>query len=246
MRLYMNASEMYEEVKRDLAEMGIEVHPKTMQDKCVEGNPDYYTKELQNYSYTLLNPVPTDISNAMPVNKEWADAEFLERIMDGYDRRHEYGTGVHPWTPVNPGKAYKIREDVWNEYLGPNGKFAYSYNERIWQNDQITKLIKRLSDDHDSRQIWLSIWDPNRDPNNLGGVSRVPCSLGYDFQIREGKLNMHYVMRSCDFVTHFSNDVYLAVRLLYWVASQIGVEVGTFTHTMFSLHVYNKDIKGVF
>lgn len=246
MRLYMNASEMYEEVKRDLAEMGIEVHPKTMQDKNIEGNPDYYTKELQNYSYSLLIPSFTDIADAMPVNLEWANAEFAERVTDPFNRQVTYGTGAHPFRPVNPGEAYKIREEIWNDYLDAHGKFAYTYNERIWQNDQLTKLINRLSEDHDSRQIWLSIWDPNRDTDKLGGISRVPCSLGYDFQIREGKLNMHYVMRSCDFVTHFSNDVYLAVRLLFWVAAKIGVEVGTFTHTMFSLHVYNKDIQGVF
>ena len=40
MRIYMNWNEAYEEIKRDLAEMGINVYPKTMQDKYVEGNED--------------------------------------------------------------------------------------------------------------------------------------------------------------------------------------------------------------
>ena len=30
------------------------------------------------------------------------------------------------------------------------------------------------------------------------------------------------------------------------LAKECGLEVGTFTHTMFSLHIYKKDIKGVF
>ena len=50
MRLYVKAEEAFEEIKRDLAEMGIWVRPKTMQDKIIEGNPDYETTELQNYS----------------------------------------------------------------------------------------------------------------------------------------------------------------------------------------------------
>ena len=125
-------------------------------------------------------------------------------------------------------------------------KLAYAYNERIWDNNQLTKIINRLKEDKDSRQLWLSIWDPNIDPDYLGGVSRVPCSLGYNFQFRDGKLNIHYVMRSCDFSTHFTNDVYLGIKLLDYVAKECGLEVGTFTHTMFSLHIYKKDIKGVF
>ena len=45
MRLYVKAEEAFEEIKRDLAEMGIWVRPKTMQDNIIEGNSDYETKE---------------------------------------------------------------------------------------------------------------------------------------------------------------------------------------------------------
>ena len=127
-----------------------------------------------------------------------------------------------------------------------NGKLAYTYNELLWNNDQLTKIMNRLKEDPDSRQLWISLWNPDKDPDFLGGVSRVPCSLGYGLQVRDGKLNLHYVMRSCDFVTHFRNDVYLAIKFLEWVAEKTGYPVGDFTHTMFSCHVYNKDIQGVF
>lgn len=231
MRMYTNPSEMYEEVKRDLAEMGIMVNPKTMQDKVVEGNEEFITKELQNYSYTLLDVKSSDVASALPVIMPWAEEEFIERI-------DESGT-------VNPGEAYKSREEVWNEYMH-DGKFAYTYNERFYRNGQLKKLINRLKEDSETRQAWLSVWDPNEDPDKLGGISRVPCSLGYNFQVRNGKLNCHYIMRSCDFATHFPNDVYLAIRLLEYISYKTGYPVGNFTHTMFSLHVYNKDIQGVF
>lgn len=236
MRIYMNWNEAYEEVKRDLAEMGIMVYPKTMQDKVIEGNKDYATKELQNYCYTILNAKSSDVKGVI---QPWADEEFKERVTDPYD------PVMDNWDFVNPGEAYKLREDVWNEYMH-DGKFAYTYNERIWQNDQLKKIIERLKADHDSRQLWLSIWNPMIDTDKLGGISRVPCSLGYGFQFRDGKLNIHYVMRSCDFATHFINDVYLAIRLLEYVANEAELPVGNFTHTMFSLHVYNKDVQGVF
>jgi len=231
MRLYIKADEAFEEIKRDLAEMGIWVRPKTMQDKNIEGNPEYETTELQNYCYTILNAKSSDIPN---VTQPWADAEFKERITEPKDGKF-----------INPGEAWKLRENVWGEFFH-NGKFGYSYNELIWNNNQFTKIVNRLKEDPDSRQLWISLWDPERDPDLLGGVSRVPCSLGYGFQVREGKLNMHYVMRSCDFSTHFANDVYLAIKLLEYVAELTGYEVGNFTHTIFSLHVYRKDLKEVF
>ena len=232
MRIYTEAGEAFEEIKRDLAEMGIWVHPKTMQDKNVEGNPDYETTELQNYCYTILDAKSKDIPN---VTQPWADAEFQERITDP-----ETVGGF-----INPGEAWKLRDNIWGEFYH-NGRFGYSYNELIWNNNQFTKIVNRLKEDPDSRQLWISLWDPTRDPDLLGGVSRVPCSLGYGFQVREGKLNMHYVMRSCDFSTHFPNDVYLAIKLLEYVSELIGYEVGSFTHTVFSLHVYRKDLKEVF
>ena len=245
MRIYTNAQEMVDEVKRDLAEMGIVVRPATMQDKYVKGNPDYETKELQNYSYCLLNARSQDIPG---VTQPWADAEFKERVTDPWER---YPDGepllesISLPNFINPGEAWKLREEVWSEYMH-DGKLAYTYNELLWNNDQLTKIMNRLKEDPDSRQLWISLWNPNKDPDFLGGVSRVPCSLGYGLQVRDGKLNLHYVMRSCDFVTHFRNDVYLAIKFLEWVAEKTGYPVGDFTHTMFSCHVYNKDIQGVF
>ena len=228
MRIYTNWEECLEETKRDLAEMGILVKPKSMQDKIIEGNEDYETKELQNYSYTLLN---ADSSKITGVIQPWADKEFEERV----DKRGY----------VNPGVAWLERKEIWTEYMH-EGKMAYTYNERFFRNRQLEKIIMRLKEDHDSRQLWLSVWDPNEDPDKLGGVSRVPCSLGYNFQYRDGVLNIHYIMRSCDFSTHFINDVYLGIKLLEYVAEKAGLPVGNFTHTMFSLHVYKKDVTEVF
>ena len=239
MRIYINAEEMIEETKRDLAEMGIVVRPATMQDKYIKGNPDYETRELQNYSYCLLDAKSQEIPGVI---QPWADAEFQERITDPWVRCSD-GKGYPEF--INPGKAWELRKEVWSEYMH-NGKLAYTYNELLWNNDQTMKVINRLKEDPDSRQLWISLWNPEKDPDFLGGISRVPCSLGYGLQVRDGKLNMHYVMRSCDFATHFRNDVYLAIKFLEWVAEKTGYPVGSFTHTIFSLHVYNKDVEGVF
>lgn len=226
MRIFSNFTEALNEIKRDLAEMGIEVHPETMQDKYVGGNPDYHTKELQNYDYTVKNAVSC-LSQLSPT-QPWADAELVERLSG---------------QPINPGQAYKLRADVWDEFLH-DGRFGYTYAERMA--GKITEIIEEIKVRPDSRQLYLSIWNTNVDPYNIGGISRVPCSLGYLFQIRNGKLNITYTMRSCDFATHFQNDIYLAVKLMEHIAKETGYVPGNFTHFINSLHIYKKDIKGVF
>ena len=226
MRIFSNFGDALDEIRRDLAEMGIEIHPQTMQDKYVADNPDYITKELQNYIYTVVDPLAS-MSKLHP-SQPWAIEEFKERI----SRRRE-----------NPGFAHNFREEVWEEFLH-DGKFAYTYGERI--GDQVERIIQEIKVHPDSRQLFLSIWNPEIDNDRMGSDKRVPCSLGYLFQIRGGKLNVTYFMRSCDYATHMQNDMYLAVRLADYIADQTDYEVGNFTHFIGSLHIYQKDIQGVF
>jgi thymidylate synthase len=229
MRIYKNFTEALNEIKRDLAEMGIKVHPQTMQNKDVANNPDFETLELQNYVYTVMD---TDVANLKPT-QPWAAQEFMERISGNM---------------VNPGTAWMQRPEVWKEFLndGVYGCFSYTYAERINNGvNQIQSIVNELKIHPDSRQLYLSIWDPYIDMRKLG-KHRVPCSLGYLFQLRGGKLNVTYIMRSSDFATHFHNDLYLAVSLRNHIAGLAGVEIGTFTHFIGSFHIYKKDVEGVF
>lgn len=235
MRIFANFTEAFSEIKRDLAEMGIDVHTKTMQNKNIENDDNYSTKELQFYSYRILNP-HNDLDtlyNNLP-NQEWAISEWNERR-----------AGIEG-SPVNPGEAYKLRDGVWNEFLNDKGKFDYSYGERFNMNSQVLKVIDALKRDNLSRQAFITIWEPN-DSSYLGtAISRVPCSLSYLFQYRQGKLNMEYSMRSCDFGTHFKNDVWEALMLHSYVSMMSGLPVGDFIHHIASFHIYKKDIKDVF
>lgn len=227
MRIFTNWKEARQEVKRDLKEMGIEVYPKSYQDIDVSDKPEFKTYELQNYIYTVTQPHLEDFSPTQP----WADAEFKERL--------EVGRGYG----INPGKAWKLREEVWAPFLH-QGVFAYTYSERMAF--QLQTFVDEFERNPETRQGYISIWDPQIDPYNLGGVARVPCSLGYLLQVRQGTLNLTYLMRSCDFATHFENDAYLAVKFMHWMAESIGQKPGTFTHFIGSLHVFHKDVSEVF
>ena len=227
MRIYQSFTEALSEIKRDISEMGIDVHTSTYQNKYIGSDPEMATKEVQNYIYTVIEPEGKDLNPSQP----WAEVEFAERIASSW---------------INPGEAYKLRPEVWDEFINPpTGRFDYSYNERIGNCNQLEEIIYTLTCDPNSRQCFLSVWQPT-DANKLGGFGRIPCTLGYQFQIREGKLNITYLQRSADFATHFNNDLYLAWKLQKYIAERLNVPVGVYTHWIGSLHVFKRDIKGVF
>lgn len=230
MRIYRNFPEAFEEIRRDLREMGVNVHTRTMQDKFIADNPDFATLELQNYSYCVTEPKYEDLKPTQP----WADAEWDERE-----------SGCLGIAPDNPGEAWKLRHEVWDQFREQDGRFSYYYPERLREGAQVEYVIEALKRDNMSRQCFISIWNPELDPGRLG-KRRVPCSIGYHLMFRDGGLDVSYYMRSCDFSTHYQNDIFFAMRLRDLVANHAGLPSGKFYHFINSLHVYQKDVKEVF
>lgn len=228
-RLFKDFPEAQNEIRRDLAELGITIHPETMQDIYVADNDAFITKELQNYTYTVLEP---DYHEIEGVHEEWIEAEWQDRLAGD----------------LNPGIAWKKRREVWEPFLEDEkmkkyAKFSYTYSERMG-GQHIQKVIDELKVHPHSRQLWIPVWSAIDETRR--GKRRVPCSLGYWLVQREGQLHITYMMRSCDFVTHYPNDVALATVLMLYIARETNLVPGTFTHFVGSLHVYAKDVKEVF
>lgn len=230
MRIYSNSFELMSEMGRELNSYGQIVKPKTYQNKVIEGNEDFITKELICQQYCLTSLGDSVWLFVFSHSKEWADAEFQERI-DISDI-------------TNPGKAWELRKDLWEQFL-VNGKFDYTYNERMVI---LPYTIQLLKSDSDTRKAVLPIFNGNGEDDTLyyHGNKRIPCSMYYDFLIRQnGKgekvLHICYHQRSSDFAQHFGNDIYLAWRLMEYVAKEVGVKPGYLYHTIDSLHIYKKD-----
>ena len=224
-RIFQNFTEAVSELRRDLAELSTKLGPTTWQGRSVAEDSGYVTNELQNYLYTVTNPEP---DKGLEPTQSWVEWELYERLR---------GCGV------NPGEAYKRRLEVWGKLLEEDGKFSYTYSERLY--GQLPEVVNVLREHNFSRQIFLGIWDSFTDPYQLE-KHRVPCSLGYYLQFRGGRLNMTYLQRSCDFITHYHNDVWLAVKMLEYIAEEAGLPRGMFSHWIGSLHVFEKDVRGVF
>lgn len=244
MRIYSNAYELMSEMGRNLWEMGSIVHPHSMQNLDVKNDEDFKTKELIAEQYCLVNLPDEERLFIFSNSKDWADAEHEERILPS-----RYF--------INPGEAYKLREDLWKTFLNEEGSFDYTYNERISypifptgfrSNDAIPTIdwiICELRKNPDTRQAIIPIFH-NTDLDNIGGIRRVPCSMYYQLFIRTNPagnkvLHLIYSQRSCDFVTHFGNDVYLAWKMKDYLAGELNIQPGYLYHNINSMHSYKKD-----
>lgn len=253
MRIFSDPLIAVREIERDVYEMGVDVHPQTMQDKVVADDPDYMTKEVQGYGFKIVEwkwsyAIEKDVVRYLLGTIEVDDA--LAYIQSEFSDRT---SGVS----YNPGHSYIHRLDIWEQFLH-NGKFAYTYSERFAP--QLDRIMHELHEHPDTRQAILNIhsnicphdWSTGNKVNdvsasadlqNMGGHGRIPCSMYYQFLRRHGKLDMIYTMRSCDLLTHFPIDLMLALRMQNHIAGQLKVDPGMFTYFAGSLHSYMKDIK---
>lgn len=191
-------------------------------------------------------------------NWEWAENHFKERIGG---------------QPLNPGEQWQnwphYRKGEDDQQFKAQGIFSHSYMERFWPKNRYSDykcevkgsrvsgyryeygdwedIVKRASKDPSSRQLYLSIWHPEDQSNDLadGTVNRrLPCSLGYHFLIRNTVIEMSYTIRSCDIIRHFRNDIYMAIRLAQELRDRLNskrqefYKLGSFTMLIGSLHCF--------
>jgi len=235
MRIYQDVFEMHSEVKRDIHEMGVVVHPMSMQDKDVSEDEAFKTLELSPCDFAILNGDRVfEWIESLGLNPGWLEADFEERWSAFHGRS------------VNPGNAWKLREDTWYEFLH-DGTFSYTYSERFSRNNALKRLVNELKRNPDTRQAILPMFNGDLDHHNLGGKERIPCTMHYQFLRRPDGLRAYYVMRSTDFVTHFPYDISLAMLIQQRIAFELKCEVGLFTFFTGSLHIFKKDADpGVF
>lgn len=231
MRIFSNLKEARDEIERDLHEMGLKYQTMTVQDKVVGGDPGFMTLELQGYGYKIVAAEDIDdFIEARHLNAKWIDAEIAERTSG---------------ESLNPGAAWRLRPEIWGEFLH-EGQFSYTYPERMAHVNQVENCLEELRFRPNSRQCVIAIWKP-ADNRQIGGAVRVPCSIFYQLMIRNRAVDLHYVQRSCDLMTHFNYDLVLAIRFQQWAARRLNLPTGIFHHYIVSLHAFKKDLPpGIF
>lgn len=235
--------------------------------QAMQGTPLDETRELLHVNFRYRMP-PTMKSLAAEVepNLPWAENHFKERVGG---------------EPLNPGREYRnwpwFRGNVEQHQTQDEEKFSHTYMERMWPRNapageggrtqskavpgtnygirfeygDLSNLVSMLRERADTRQAYLPIWFPEDLHAADVEHERVPCTLGYRFIRRGGRLDITYDIRSCDLFRHFRDDVYLACRLCQWVLSNLqsqsnrqweAIQPGFLVMNITSLHVFKGDL----
>jgi thymidylate synthase len=187
--------------------------------------------------------------------------ELLHVVFTIRDPRQRWVVSRHP--AINP--AFAIAEVVWilnarndaafvnhwnprlPQYAGNVDSYHAAYGFRLRKEfgfDQLERAYSALSNNPDTRQIVLQIWDPQIDfPDSSGQPvsSDIPCNVCALPKIRENKLEWLQIMRSNDLQRGLPYNFVQFTCLQEIMAGWLGVEVGDYCHISDSLHVYEKD-----
>ena len=256
-------------------EMGMApaVRTERWQGKDVSKDPAATTYELRNVAFEVdlkgiedLDHWRDDIAPNLP----WADDHFLERV--GGEPLNPGIQWAH-WPWARSAANFKrdrfnhtYMERLWPKYArrtddgtlpvtSPLGPRRYppmatrqSWYGLGWQYGDLWDLVEMLAKEPYTRQAWIPLFFP--EDTGVGDGGRKPCTLGYQLIVRDGVAHIWYPLRSCDFVRHWRDDCYLAVRLLLWVIDRCrelepkvwnDIVPGTYAMHCTSLHIFAND-----
>lgn len=227
------------------------------------------TYEILNANFQMQMPeTALEAGRIVGANLPWAEDHFQERVS---------GKPLNPppsnawWPFAQSGNALHKAEE----------KFSHTYPERYWPRHanhesmpctygddldnacydshwgiryrygDLSDVVNLLVRSPYTRQAYLPVFFPE-DTGSVDGM-RVPCTLGYQFIMREGaagkRLHISYHMRSCDFMRHLSDDIYMTIRLAQWMRDQLvdksggayHITLGRLHFTAGSLHIFEAD-----
>lgn len=249
------------------------VHPTRWQGVDVSKRPEMRSTELLMESFKIdlgniedLDHWRHDIDPNLP----WADNHFEERVC-GYPINPGVEWENWPWATSADGHRddsgqfnHNYMERLWPRYAGMATSptlLPHQFEELMDEKEVVVpnlgirgeygdlkRLVDMLANDPETRQAVIPLYFPE----DTGAPGRKPCTLLYQFIRRNGRLHMYYPLRSCDFVRHWADDCYMAVRLLLWVLDKcrhynekdwLHVKPGIYHMHMSSLHIFENDKK---
>lgn len=252
------------------------VHTERWQGVDIKARPEMATHEIRHHMFRIETMGLTNLEyyqRQIEPNLPWADDHFVERVsgrpinpgeqwkhwpyahsaekfLVGGKFNHNYMERYWPrWAGlVEQPTIDALNFDQFMDSSGPFHPHEGIYNEY----GDLAHVVDQLVREPLTRQAILPVFFPEDTGARHGG--RVPCSLFYQFLVRDGCMDITYMLRSCDLMRHFRDDIYLTVRLLLWVLDECrkkneafrNVVPGQFNMMITSLHVFRNDYRQMF
>lgn len=181
------------------------------------------------------------------------------------DPRQRWVANRHP--PIN--LAFALAEVVWiirgrndsgflnfynsklPNYAGTGSKYHGAYGYRLRKNlgfDQLQRAFTALSNNGDTRQIVLQIWDGKIDfPDSKGAPVNpdIPCNLISMLKVRNGKLHWCQIIRSNDLFLGLPYNLVQFTTLQEIIAGWLCLKLGPYHQLSDSLHAYSHDLETI-
>ncbi len=190
------------------------------------------TLELLHVGFTIKNPRDRWIlSRFPPINPAFALAEVVWIINGSNDANF-----INSWNPILP------------KYSGSTKEYHGAYGHRLKKHfgfDQLLRAYQSLSNNENSRQTVLQIWDAKIDFPNIKGdpvAPDIPCNVCALLKIRNNKLEWCQIMRSNDLFRGLPYNIVQFTALQEIMSGWLGVGLGTYNHLSDSLHLYVSDL----
>jgi len=190
------------------------------------------SKELIHASFQISDPRQRWVSARIPaISPAFAIAEVFW-ILNG-DNNAEF---MNFWNPSLP------------KYAGNGNTYHGAYGYRIKEQfglDQLEAAYQVLSNNPETRQVVIQIWDPRIDfPNSKGdpAAADIPCNICSMPKIRNNKLEWLQIMRSNDIFLGMPYNIIQFTTLQEILAGWLNLELGTYHQISDSLHAYVHDL----
>ena len=191
------------------------------------------SKEVLNLSFVIENPIERVCylpSRKTNIVFNFAEALWYLSGKNDLDFIEYYASNMRKYSMDGKcltGTAY--------------GKKIFQYGDK--KINQWNRLLDVFKEDRDSKRGFIGIFDPN-EILTLENID-VSCTIGLQFFIRNSKLFMSTFMRANDAYRGILSDVFSFTFIQEMLATQMGLEVGSYCHNVATTHIYEPDNKTV-
>lgn len=137
--------------------------------------------------------------------------------------------------------------NIWNSWHDENHTIGRGYGVQwrgwargaIHKVDQLKEVITTLKTNPDSRRMLITAWNVGE----LEMMALPPCHFAHQYIAINGTLHMVMHQRSGDFFLGVPFNIASYALLLNLVAKEVGMKVGTLTHTVGDAHIYSNHLE---
>lgn len=189
--------------------------------------------EIINYSATLLNP---RIRTSLSLDRKLVKSKFAEFAW--YLSKVDNKNYIVPYI-----SAYSKEEQENNRILGAYGSKIFGISNNSLS--QFDRIVEQINKRESTKQAYLSISNSIDYKVRDGVFSSPPCTIGLQFLVRKSKLNLVVYMRSNDAYFGLPHDLFCFTMLQELVAFKVNCKLGTYTHVVTSMHVYQEHLSAI-